>query len=68
MSPWFPCWHFYCADAIPTSADYKITPGWLNHLVLDAHVEKLRDFAQSHSEVTMIAGHMRLSVFDNNPK
>lgn len=57
-------WHLHCADAIPTSADFKITPMWLNHLVLGVHVERLRDFAQSHPEVTITAGHMWLSSFN----
>lgn len=56
-------WVFNCADAIPTNADFQITPGWVNRLVLGRHVPLLQAWAAEHPEVRLLAGHMWKSFF-----
>lgn len=50
-------WIFQAADSIPTNAEFDLTPGWLNRLVIGKHVERIKAFAQSHPQVTVLAGH-----------
>ncbi|HSB89913.1 MAG TPA: MBL fold metallo-hydrolase [Anaerolineales bacterium] len=57
-------WVFQCADAIPTHADFGITPRFLNRLVLGNHVDRLRQFSSEHPEVRLLAGHMWTSFFE----
>jgi glyoxylase-like metal-dependent hydrolase (beta-lactamase superfamily II) len=56
-------WIFHCADALPTNADFDITPPFLNRWVLGPHVEKLRRWASAHPEVRLLAGHMWKTSF-----
>jgi len=57
-------WVFQCGDALPTNADYDITPDWLNRLVIGPHVPKIKDWAADHPEVRILAGHMWESFFN----
>lgn len=57
-------WVFHCADALPTNAQFDITPQWLNRLVLGPHVPRLRAWSSSHPEVQLLAGHMWRSFFE----
>jgi glyoxylase-like metal-dependent hydrolase (beta-lactamase superfamily II) len=57
-------WLFQCADALPTNAEFDLTPGWLNRLVIGPHVPRLREWASRHPEVRLLAGHMQQSFFD----
>jgi glyoxylase-like metal-dependent hydrolase (beta-lactamase superfamily II) len=54
-------WLFQCADASPINAQYDITPGWLNRLVIGPHVPRLKAFAIAHPEVQMLAGHAMIN-------
>ena len=56
-------WLFQCGDALPLSAEYDVTPAWVNSLVLGPHGQRLRTFAQAHPEVCMLAGHMWHSLY-----
>jgi len=58
-------WLFQCADALPTNADFELTPDWLNRLVIGAHVKKLELWARRHPEVRLLAGHMWEAFFDS---
>jgi len=58
-------WVFQCADALPTNADFELTPDWLNRLVIGAHVKKLELWAPRHPEVRLLAGHMWEAFFDS---
>jgi glyoxylase-like metal-dependent hydrolase (beta-lactamase superfamily II) len=51
-------WLFQSGDALPTDADFDLTPNWLNRLVIGPHVPHLRAWAKSHPEVRLMAGHM----------
>jgi glyoxylase-like metal-dependent hydrolase (beta-lactamase superfamily II) len=51
-------WFFQCGDAIPVNAQFDITPGWLNRLVLGPHVPRLQAWAKAHPDVQLLAGHM----------
>jgi glyoxylase-like metal-dependent hydrolase (beta-lactamase superfamily II) len=61
-------WVFNCADALPTNAEFDLTPGWLNRLVIGDHVPHLKAWAASHPEVRVLAGHMWKTYFDANPR
>ena len=50
-------WIFQAADSIPTNAEFDLTPGWLNRMVIGSHVDRIKAFAQSHPEVRVLAGH-----------
>jgi glyoxylase-like metal-dependent hydrolase (beta-lactamase superfamily II) len=51
-------WVFHASDALPTNAQFDLTPGWLNKLVLGDHVPRLQAWSAAHPEVTVLAGHM----------
>lgn len=57
-------WVLYAGDALPLSADFNVTPGWLNRLVLGLHMKRLQEFAALHPEVRLLAGHMWRSFFE----
>jgi glyoxylase-like metal-dependent hydrolase (beta-lactamase superfamily II) len=57
-------WVFQCADALPASAEFDVTPGWLNRLVLGPHVSRLREWSARYPDVRLLAGHMWASFFD----
>jgi glyoxylase-like metal-dependent hydrolase (beta-lactamase superfamily II) len=57
-------WLFHCADALPTNAQFDITPGWLNRLVIGPHVPRLQAWASAHPEVRLLAGHMWRTLFE----
>ena len=57
-------WIFNCADALPTHAQFDLTPAWLNRLVLGTHVPRLQSWAAAHPEVRLLGGHMWKSFFD----
>lgn len=59
-------WFFQVGDALPLSADFDLTPGWLNRLVLGAHCERLRAFSISHPEVRLLAGHAWQTDYQTN--
>ncbi|HSM25704.1 MAG TPA: MBL fold metallo-hydrolase [Anaerolineaceae bacterium] len=50
-------WIFQAGDAIPANADFKVTPMWLNRLVLGKHTPRIQKFAQEHPNVRVLAGH-----------
>ena len=56
-------WLFQCADALPTNADFDLTPDWLNRRFIGPHVPRLRAWAAAHPEVRMMAGHMWRKFF-----
>jgi glyoxylase-like metal-dependent hydrolase (beta-lactamase superfamily II) len=51
-------WLFQCADALPTNAQFDLTPDWLNRLVIGPHVDRLRAWAAAQPDVRLLAGHM----------
>ena len=55
--------HSQCADALPTNAEFDLTPQWLNRLMIGPHVSHLRAFAAAHPDVRVLAGHMWQSFF-----
>lgn len=57
-------WVFQCGDALPTNAEFGLTPAWLNRLVIGPHVPGLRTLASNHPEVRMLAGHMWQAFFE----
>ncbi len=57
-------WLFQCADALPTNAEFDLTPEWLNRLVIGPHVSFLRTWAEAHPEVRLLAGHMWTTFFE----
>ena len=57
-------WLFHCADALPTNAQFDLTPQWLNRLVLGPHVPRLQAWASAHPDVRLLAGHMWKSFFE----
>jgi glyoxylase-like metal-dependent hydrolase (beta-lactamase superfamily II) len=59
-------WIFNCADALPTNAQFDLTPTWLNRLIIGSHVPRLQAFASTHPEVLMLAGHMWKSFFEEH--
>lgn len=59
-------WLFQCADALPTNAQFDLTPAWLNRLVIGPHVPRLRLWAAEHPEARLLAGHMWQSFFTSN--
>jgi len=58
-------WLFHCADALPTNAQFDLTPQWLNRLVLGPHVARLQAWASTHPDVRLLAGHMWTSFFES---
>jgi glyoxylase-like metal-dependent hydrolase (beta-lactamase superfamily II) len=58
-------WLLHASDALPTNAQFDITPGWLNRLVLGPHVPRLRTWAAAHPEVRLVAGHMWTTFFED---
>ncbi len=56
-------WLFQCGDALPTNANFDITPAWVNRLVLGPHVPHLRDWAAANPDVRLLAGHLWLNAF-----
>jgi len=56
-------WLFHVADAGVDIAN-NIAPDWLIRLFLGPHWERLRNFAQTHPEVTLTASHMYKKFFD----
>jgi len=61
-------WLFQCGDALPTNAEFELTPNWLNRLAIGPHVPRLQGWASDHPEVRLLAGHMRQSFFDADPQ
>ena len=57
-------WVFHCADALPTNAQFDLTPNWLNRLVIGPHAPRLQAWASAHPEVRLLAGHMWKTFFD----
>ena len=57
-------WVFHCGDALPTNAEFDLTPHWINRLVLGPHVPRLKEWSASHPEVQVLAGHMWRSFFE----
>ena len=51
-------WIFQCGDALPTNAQFDLTPAWLNRLVLGPHVPRIQQWAANHPEVRLLAGHL----------
>ncbi len=51
-------WIFQCGDALPTNAQFDLTPGWLNRLVLGKHVAEIQRWAEQHPGVRLLAGHL----------
>jgi glyoxylase-like metal-dependent hydrolase (beta-lactamase superfamily II) len=60
-------WTFQCGDALPLSAEFDVTPEWVNRLVLGRHGPRLKAFTQQHPEVHLLAGHMRRLFFESAP-
>ncbi len=58
-------WLFQAGDALPLNAQFGITPGWLNRLVLGRHEPHLHEFNTAHPEVRLLAGHSWKSFFDD---
>ncbi len=56
-------WIFQCADALPTNAQFDLTPDWLNRPVIGPHVPRLRTWAAGHPSIRILAAHMWLSFF-----
>jgi glyoxylase-like metal-dependent hydrolase (beta-lactamase superfamily II) len=61
-------WVFHCADALPTNAQFDLTPGWLNRLVIGDHVPRLQAWSIAHPEVQVLAGHMWRSFFHDTDR
>lgn len=57
-------WIFQCADALPTHAQFDLTPDWLNRLIIGPHVPRLCAWAGTHPQVRILAAHMWLSFFE----
>ena len=57
-------WLFQCGDALPTNAQFDLTPDWLNQLAIGPHVPRLRAWAAAHPDVRIMAAHMWLSFFE----
>jgi len=55
---------FHRADALPTNAQFDITPSWLDRLVLGPHVPRLWAWASAHPDVRLLAGHMWGTFFE----
>lgn len=58
-------WVFQCADALPTHAQFDLTPQWINRLVIGNHVPKIEAWSRQHPEVRLLAGHMWQTYFEN---
>ena len=58
-------WLFNCADALPTNAQFDLTPTWLNRLVIGNHVPHLKAWSAGHPEIRLLAGHMWKPFFED---
>lgn len=56
-------WVLQAADALPTNAEFNLTPMWVNRLVIGSHVPRLQAFSATHPEVRLLAGHMWREFF-----
>jgi glyoxylase-like metal-dependent hydrolase (beta-lactamase superfamily II) len=56
-------WIFQAGDAIPLNAQFEVTPGWLNRIVLGPHCARLKRFSAEHPEVRLLAGHAWRTFF-----
>lgn len=56
-------WHFHTADA-GVDIENNIAPDWAIRLALGPHWPRLREFANSHPEVTLTASHMYKQFFE----
>jgi glyoxylase-like metal-dependent hydrolase (beta-lactamase superfamily II) len=61
-------WVFLCADALPTNAQFDLTPEWLNRLVIGDHTPRLRKWSAGHPEVRLLAGHMWRHFFEREDR
>lgn len=52
-------WIFQAGDSIPTNAEFGLTPGWLNRLVIGSHVARIKAFSHNHPDVKVLAGHSK---------
>lgn len=59
-------WLLQCADALPTNAQFDLLPGRLSRLALGPHIPRLRQWADEHPNVRLLAGHMWLTYFESN--
>jgi glyoxylase-like metal-dependent hydrolase (beta-lactamase superfamily II) len=59
-------WLFHCSDALPTNAQFDLTPTWINRLVIGGHVPALQAWSRAHPEVRLLAGHMWRSFFQTS--
>jgi glyoxylase-like metal-dependent hydrolase (beta-lactamase superfamily II) len=59
-------WIFQCADALPTNAEFDITPDWLNRLIIGSHVKKIKNWAKVNPDVNILAGHMWIDYFEKS--
>ncbi|HBG74976.1 MAG: hypothetical protein A2X25_07260 [Chloroflexi bacterium GWB2_49_20] len=50
-------WLLNCSDALPTNAQFDLTPDWLNRMAIGPYVPRLKAFAADHPEVRLLAGH-----------
>lgn len=57
-------WIFQCADALPTNAQFDVSPDWLNRRIIGPHIPRLRAWAAAHPEVRILAAHMWSSFFE----
>jgi glyoxylase-like metal-dependent hydrolase (beta-lactamase superfamily II) len=60
-------WLFQCGDALPTNAEFDLTPDWLNRLAIGPHVPRIRAWSAAHPEVRILAGHMWSAFFEELP-
>lgn len=51
-------WLFQAGDAMPANADTKITPAWLNRIVLGKHIERIQQLVLTHPNIQVVAGHI----------
>jgi glyoxylase-like metal-dependent hydrolase (beta-lactamase superfamily II) len=59
-------WIFQCADALPTNAEFDITPDWLNRLIIGSHVKKIKNWTKVNPDVKILAGHMWIDYFEKS--
>lgn len=56
-------WIFHCGDAAPVNLQFNFLPVLLYRPTIGPHVPRLRAFAETHPDVRLIAGHMKLNIF-----
>jgi glyoxylase-like metal-dependent hydrolase (beta-lactamase superfamily II) len=61
-------WLFQAADALPLNAQFYLTPGWVNRLVLGPYIPPLRAIMAAHPEVRVLAAHTWRKFFDQAGK